>query len=347
MRAGIRYVAFLACLGTAWILFQHYIVHTQPLALHRSEFERSLGISTLGETFLFQLPADQQLRTIAKNLIECRKKEWNEHKQTNIPRVFHQVWPFEERLPDNFVRTSDLLMSQHPSFVYKLWNRKDCEPFLTEKFGEEWKRLPPYIVRDIAMGLILQHEGGIAVDLECECVSPINELMCLADCIIGFDPPLARPRFQRRLFISSALIASVPNHRLINLWLEKMMLRAHLFLEDGQIDPLFVTQESLTSCIEAVECTKENMLLLGPTYFSPINPSHIKRARMQWDGLLKRSCFEKILQKLHLDGSLPFSTIDQTSLFIHMHGGRQSRKCFENMKIPRNSSDTLLRRVSE
>ena len=310
--------------------YTHFLREQILAPLHRYELDRSCGVFLLGESFVFELPADQHMRLIARKLIEKRKKEFTPHEGFSIPKTLHQIWPFEENLPDDFARTSLLLREQHPSFSHKIWRPSDFAPLLTATFGEDWEKLPPHLIRDLVAAAVLLQEGGVVVDFESECVQPIDTLLSLADCIVGFEPPLVRPRFQRRMFLSSALIASVPRHHFINTWFQKMAFRAKLFLQDPSLDPLFISQESLTSSVDADEKNQDRLLLVGPTYFAPINPAHITKAREQWDGLRKRSLSEKILQTLHLRMPVPFSSIDEATVCIHMHGGRQSRKCFED-----------------
>jgi hypothetical protein len=332
MRFSVRiFISFLV-LTTLFIVLREHFSDTLPKALSRAYFDKSVGTDDLGQAFVFQMPADQQIRKIAKNLILERKKEWHRKKKISIPLTIHQIWPFEEPLPDDLARASSLLIMQHPSFSYKFWRPSDFGPLLDETFGDSWKQLSPFIIRDLAAAQILLKEGGIIVDLESECVHPITDILSLGNCIIGFEPPLPKPRYHRRLFLSSSLIASTPGHETIALWAEKMTTRAKYEQGDAVLDPLFVCLESLTSVAASTQQDKK-LILLGPTYFSPVAPPNIKDLKHLLDGLQKRSIWKKILQTFHLSPTSPFSAIDDETIFVHMHGGRQSRRCFEDMKI--------------
>ncbi len=348
MRFAVRFFVTFLVLGSLFIMVHAHFLNQPPTALSRAHFDKSLGIQDLGQSFVFQMPADQQIRKIAKDLILERKKEWYQGKEVSIPLTIHQIWPFEEPLPDELSRASSLLIMQHPTFSYKFWRPSEFGPLLETSFGDSWRQLSPYIIRDLAASQILLKEGGVVVDLESECVHPITDILSLGHCIIGFEPPLPKPRYHRRLFLSSSLIASIPGHETINLWAKKMATRARYAQKDTSVDPLFVCSESLTSVVASSE-QADGLILLGPTFFSPVAPLSIKELKHQLDGLQKRSILQKILETFHLGSSLPFSTIDDETIFVHMHGGRQSRRFFDNMKIPKGTAieDEILSSVEE
>lgn len=337
MRSSARIFFSLLILLSLVVVGREFFSEPYPKALSRAYFDKSLGALSLGQSFVFQMQADEQIRRIAKNLIAERKKEWALRKTGTIPLTLHQIWPFEESLPDELARSASLLTMQHPLFSYKFWSPSEFGPLLDASFGDSWRQLSPYIIRDLAAAQILLQEGGIVVDLESECVHPLTDILLLGDCIIGFDPPLPKPRYNRRLFLSSGLIASTPGHRLISLWSQKMINRAKYAQIDTTLDPLFVCLESLTSVISP-EQSEEKLILLGPTFFSPVAPANIKGLKLQLDGLRKRPFLKKILQALHLRFAPPFSDIDDETVLVHMHGGRQSRRYFEGEKLPKGST---------
>lgn len=312
-------------------LFCWYSLRTDPLrsppALSKSAFDGSIGIDCLGGEFVLHRPFDQEIRKKAHLLIDQRKKEWAANPHSSIPQIIHQVWTSEGPLPDQFAAASRLLKQQHPGFTYVLWTPKEYRPILQELVGPEYSSLPLAVQRDLVVAAVLWQQGGLAADLEAECVQPITSLLSLGDCLLSFDPPRAKPKHSRRLFLSPAIIASAPSHPMMKAYLAEMLRRVKETPPGEKLKIEWITQDALTTVATQFPDTGR-ILFLGPTYFCPVNRDHIRHFRKILEGEEKRSMVKKVLHSLHLVSIAPYSDIARETVFVHMEGGREKIRKF-------------------
>lgn len=313
------------------LLFWWHSSRTDPLrsppALSKSAFDCSIGIDCLGSEFILHRPFDQAIRKKAHILIDQRKSEWAAKPCSSIPRIIHQVWTSEEPLPDQFAAASRLLKQQHPDFTYIFWTPNKYGPILQELVGPEYSSLPLPVQRDLVVAAVLWQQGGLAADLEAECVQPITPLLSLGDCLLSFDPPRAKPKHGRRLLLSPAVIASAPSHPMIKVYLTEMLRRVKQQDPGEKFKIEWITQDSLTTVAEQFPDTGR-VLFLGPTYFCPVNRDHIRHFRKILEGEEKRSMIKKVLHSLHLVSIAPYSDIARETIFVHMEGGREKIRSF-------------------
>ena len=331
-----RILLFLVPIALASLFWWHSS-RTDPLrcppALSKSAFDSSIGIDCLGSEFVLHRPLDQEIRKKAHTLIDQRKSEWDSKPHSSIPHIIHQVWTSEEALPDQFAAASRLLQHQHPNFTYILWTPKEYGPILQELVGPEYSSLPLPIQRDLVVAAVLWQQGGLAADLEAECVQPVTSLLPLGDCLLGFDPPRAKPKHSRRLLLSPAIIATAPSHPMIKVYLAEMIRRVKDGEQCGRYKIEWITQDALTTAAAQFPNTGR-ILFFGPTYFCPVNRDHIRHFRKILEGEEKRSMVKKVLHSLHLVSIPPYSDIARETVFVHMEGGREKIRRAENKYGP-------------
>lgn len=301
----------------------------QARALSRHAFDDSLGVQELGSAFVLHRHKDKQIRNLARQLIEMRKREYLQGTAASIPQIIHQIWTSDAPLPDHLARASRMLQQQHPKFRYILWRPCDFSPLLKNSLGPLATSLPPEVLRDVVASVVLLQFGGIVVDLEAECVHPITPLLSLGDCLIGFEPPLAKTKGHRRLFLSSAVIAAAPAHPLIKSYLGELSRRVQLSIVGKKIDPHWITQDALTTVASQISPGQGRTLLLGPYYFCPVSPDHIRHLKKLLDCEVRRNVFQKILKTLHLSSTPLYSELKRETIFVHMSGGRMGRHFFD------------------
>ncbi len=324
MKRLFLFLALCTCLAT-WLFFSWKHEQSMPAALRKSQFDRSLKLKELGAEFVTHRKLDKEMLTLSHRMIDRRKSEWNQGGRAAIPSIIHQIWPQEGPIPENYLRATRTVQLYNPEATYILWKRADVGRLLSELFGKEWEDLSFDIVRDVAAAAILWQHGGVVIDVESEAVHSVKELLTLADCIIGFEPPLGKVQFQRRLFLSSSVIAAENHHPLIRAWLTEMWRRALLARHNPNISALWVTQESLTRAAAAFHDQKRP-LFLGPTYFCPVRPAHIRLFRRTLDGEEHTRFLKRWAQTLGILSVPPYSRVDRDTLCVHLNGGRESGK---------------------
>lgn len=308
-----------------FVFYYNTHVATHPLPLSKSAFNVSLGIDRFGRDFIFEKTLDDEIGQVAYQLIDRRSKEWKKESPLKIPLEIHQIFVGKGTLPDDLARAAQSVRLFHKDVPYTLWTEKEYAPLLQAALGKQTESLPKEVLRDVVAALILLKKGGVVMDLETECVQPITPLLSLGDCIIGFEPPLTKPRFKRRLQLSSSVIAAAPAHPLIAEWLHEMLERSS---SSTDMKPLafylWATQDALTSTVAAKAIESGEPLLVGPTYFCPINPANIEAFQSIIDGTVHHMGTKKILRSMKIIESPPYADIARETICIHIKGGRQN-----------------------
>lgn len=80
-----------------------------------------------------------------------------------IPRIFHQIW-LNGDMPKEYQELTELLLSLHPGWEYKLWTSKN-KP---ELFNEEIYKSMPFdkFKADLIRYEVLLNEGGVYLDVD-------------------------------------------------------------------------------------------------------------------------------------------------------------------------------------
>lgn len=109
-----------------------------------------------------------------------------------IPRIIHQTWKTAS-LPRQLAELRQTWRKHHPDWELRLWTDAGNRRFIRAKhpwFLPFYDRYPQPIMRaDAVRYLILQTYGGMYVDLDFECLRPLDPL--LEDCALalGREPP--------------------------------------------------------------------------------------------------------------------------------------------------------------
>ncbi|KTW30198.1 hypothetical protein T552_00676 [Pneumocystis carinii B80] len=126
-------------------------------------------------------------------------------KKEAIPRIIHQTWK-NETIPDKWKEASDKCRKNHPNYEYMFWTDEKARDFIAEKytwFLDQYDRYPYNIQRvDSFRYFALVHYGGIYIDLDIECLKPLDSLLSYGAWLRVTDPT----------GISNDVMGSVPYH---------------------------------------------------------------------------------------------------------------------------------------
>ncbi len=112
---------------------------------------------------------------------------------TVIPRVIFQTWKVRQPLPSNYRYWSDTFPGLNPGYLRILWDDADNREFIAAAFPwflPVYDSYPREIFRaDMVRPFFLYSFGGIYVDLDTECLRPIDETIAEGDVILGTMGP--------------------------------------------------------------------------------------------------------------------------------------------------------------
>lgn len=133
-----------------------------------------------------------------------------------IPKIIHQIWGGEKKLPKHFKVLSETWKNDYPDWQYEFWDDERIYQFVLDSYPEYYDQfisLPFNIQRwDAIRYLILAEIGGMYVDFDYESIKSLVPLIENEECCIALDPETHCPFSEKVLMLNGALMLSTPNH---------------------------------------------------------------------------------------------------------------------------------------
>ncbi|KAK9476194.1 nucleotide-diphospho-sugar transferase [Lipomyces japonicus] len=122
-----------------------------------------------------------------------------------IPRIIHQTWK-NESIPEQWKAAQESCTLKHPDFEYKLWTDESSRKFIAENYPWFLDTYDSYaftIMRaDVIRYFVLEHYGGIYIDLDEGCQSRLDPLLTYPAWVRKADPT----------GVSNSVMGSSPHH---------------------------------------------------------------------------------------------------------------------------------------
>lgn len=113
-----------------------------------------------------------------------------ESKPAGIPRIIHQIWyQGAAAVPDRYRTYAQGWKDKHPTWEYRLWDHAACRALMAERypaFLPIWDHYPLNIQRiDAIRYFLLNTHGGIYLDMDMECLKPLDPLFEACDFLLS------------------------------------------------------------------------------------------------------------------------------------------------------------------
>ncbi len=169
------------------------------------------------------LSSSNEYLFLKKRMADIAQKNGN---NMLIPRIIHQIYEDPAGPPNDLTTLSVSWKEKHPHWEYRFWNKQAIEDFLQSTFPDfiPYYRAFPFDVErwDAIRYLILYHTGGLYVDMDYECIEPLDTLLGDSTCCMGLEPVANTIRCGKPVIVGNALMASVPGHPYFKMIIEDM-----------------------------------------------------------------------------------------------------------------------------
>ena len=140
----------------------------------------------------------------------------NAVRRCEIPRIIHQTWK-NDLVSYTAAQRIRTWIKQNPSWEYRLWTNEDNLRFMSEHYPQHLAMFKGYkqeIKRaDAVRYFLLDHYGGLYVDLDFESLRPIDPLLKGRGLVIGQEPwAHSHVLYDVDRLICNAFMASCPHH---------------------------------------------------------------------------------------------------------------------------------------
>lgn len=123
-----------------------------------------------------------------------------------IPKKLHQIW-VGSPLPERLERFAEMWLRAHKAWDYRLWTDDDVKKLVNQRLYDNAETIAPgregQFRSDILRYEILAKYGGVYVDLDMECLKPIDGLLnCPA--FVAWEQP--------NRWVNNAIMGSIARH---------------------------------------------------------------------------------------------------------------------------------------
>jgi hypothetical protein len=144
---------------------------------------------------------------LARTVVACQLRPMDDDR---VGRRIFQTWKSKSELPKDFADWRSTLIGLNPSFEFTLWDDADNRAFMAQNFPwflPVYDAFPTEIYRvDCVRYFYLYAHGGLYVDLDTECLAPLDWIADSTGVILGRMG--TNPNFMHS--IPNAIMASRP-----------------------------------------------------------------------------------------------------------------------------------------
>ncbi|MFI7310940.1 glycosyltransferase family 32 protein [Streptomyces hygroscopicus] len=140
--------------------------------------------------------------------------------QSDITPIIHQIW-HDKDVPPRCQAWVESWRRHHPGWEYRLWTQVECRALLAEHyrwFLPIYDRYPEGVMRaEAGRYFILDRFGGVYVDLDFECLRPVDALLAGQELVVGLEPQehvqlLSAHRSGLPRLVGTGFLAARPGH---------------------------------------------------------------------------------------------------------------------------------------
>lgn len=207
-----------------------------------------------------------------------------------IPKTIHQIWYSEKPMPEVFLPLIDSWREFNPNYNYILWKKCEVDDLIRNHYSDKQSIFNDVLYDiqkvDIARYLILDYTGGVYIDLDYECLKPIDDLINKKNLCLVLEPK-DHGKVDDQQVIGNAFMASEKMHPLVRLLIKNVFarLQKRVCLQDAELHDkfLYVLNSTgpylLTKVLKAFELNSDfsaNDIHLLPSHI--LNPLSKKEA---------------------------------------------------------------------
>lgn len=193
--------------------------------------------------------------------------------ELKIPKIIHQVW-LGSPLPEAFKQYMQTWLDQHAQgWHYKLWTDEDVALITldNQKFYDESDNYG--VKSDILKWEIVYRYGGVYIDMDFECLQPLDIFHYTYDFYTGLQP--MDTQFVQ---LGAALFGAVPGHPILKHCIETIKDDWHLKGAPTKTGPVHFTKSFLA--VAGKNGSKD--IALPAFYFYPLASRQTELKRSQW-----------------------------------------------------------------
>lgn len=173
------------------------------------------------QNFEFSLPVLKEssfdgLLFLKDKLVETTRNIHAGQDAVKIPKIIHQINADREDLSELLFAAAETWKEYHPGWEYRLWNKADVDQFLKTYYPDFIPVYESYLY-DIQRSYVLRYLilytfGGLYVDMDCECVEPVDLLICGSACFVGMELQTESMYYNKQIILGNYFMGCIPGY---------------------------------------------------------------------------------------------------------------------------------------
>jgi mannosyltransferase OCH1-like enzyme len=216
-------------------------------------------------------------------LLQKRLQSLSKNISMKIPRIIHQIYVCEKQdgeVPNDLLNLSKTWKEHHPDWEYRFWDKESINEFLDAvcpDFAPYYRAFPFNVQRwDTIRYLILYYIGGFYVDMDYECLEPIDVLFGDSSCCMGMEPQENAISNRKNMIIGNAFMASVPKHKYFEEIIEDIKREKTVEFPNKALQIMETTGPFMITRIYESFSDKEDITLLPAELIAPLGISEVQ-----------------------------------------------------------------------
>jgi mannosyltransferase OCH1-like enzyme len=123
-----------------------------------------------------------------------------------IPRIIHRLWLGPDAIPEAFERYGETWRRHHPAWEVRLWRDDDLPALANQTVLDHTRSFKARY--DMVRYELLRQQGGVIVDLDMECLRPLDPLLGGVRAFVGRETGKERR-------VGTQIIGAVAGHPLL------------------------------------------------------------------------------------------------------------------------------------
>ena len=202
-----------------------------------------------------------------------------------IPRIIHQIYEDPKGPSEELLAIAQTWKDKHPDWEYRFWNRTMINDFLESTCPDfyAYYRAYPFNVQrwDAIRYLILYYIGGLYLDMDYECIEPMDVLLTDSACCMGMEPTVNCRIHLKPLIVGNALMAAAPKHKYFEQIIQDM--KDNFYSDYGKGDAMQIMETTgpfmVTRVYEQFQ-KKSEITLLSADLIAPLSIKEVWMLRM-------------------------------------------------------------------
>ncbi|KAL4219255.1 hypothetical protein ACF0H5_021837 [Mactra antiquata] len=166
-----------------------------------------------------------------------------------IPHIIHQTYKTED-IPNYYAGFAKTFVDLNPTWQYYFWTDKAARQLIQDKHSHLlplWDNYHDPINKADALRYVVLYEyGGVYVDLDFECLRPLDRVTYKYSCIIPTEPfEQIAFRLYQPFLINNAILMTRPKHPFFKQLIDNLIYFQMQETNTDRVGPMFVTTQYL------------------------------------------------------------------------------------------------------